>query len=96
MGCLITGTPSCTLHHVHGGSVRHLVHKGMGQKVSDWLVIPLRAELHSIGPEAIDGGMGVRAWEQKYGAQLAHLDDVCRQLGVNVWRKAGIEREVEC
>lgn len=94
MGCLISGcTP--TLHHCHGGSLRQLgIHKGLGQKTSDWLVIPLAARYH-VGDLGIDGALGVMEWEHRFGSQVGHLDDVCRELGVNVWKKAGIDREVE-
>lgn len=65
----------------------------MGKKTSDWLVIPLDWMMHT-GNLGIDGSMGVWTWEERYGRQVDHLDDVCRQLGYNVWEKAGIEREL--
>lgn len=96
LGCIVSGRSSPTLHHVHGGSVKHLVHKGMGQKVSDWLVIPLAPEYHT-GAHGIDlGCYTIEEWERRFGSQADHLDEVCRSLGVNVWQKAGIDREVAC
>jgi type IV secretory pathway TrbF-like protein len=96
LGCVVSGNHAMvTLHHVHSGSIAEI---GVGRqkwKTSDWLVIPLIIELHSIGPEAIDGSKGVRSWEAQYGRQVDHVDWVCRQLGVNVWKLAGVEREVE-
>lgn len=89
--CIITGRPNPTLHHIHGGSVKHLVHKAGGAKTSDWLMLPLDAELHT-GNLGIDTGMGVETWEGMFGAQLTLLDSVCRRLGYNVWQKAGIDR----
>lgn len=94
LGCIVTGLTPATIHHIHGASVKLIgIHKGMGQKNSDWLVIPLAYALHT-GPEGIDSGMGVIAWEKKYGSQVDHLDEVCRRLGYNCWLKAGIQREV--
>lgn len=54
---------------------------------SDWLVVPIALRLHSLGPEAIDGQMGVRAWEAKYRTQAELLDEVSEQVGYSVWDK---------
>ena len=94
MGCVISGVPP-TIHHCHGGSLRELgIHKGLGQKTSDWLCIPLAVKYHT-GDVGIDGALGVVEWERRFGTQVGHLDDVCRELGINVWKRAGIDREVE-
>lgn len=94
LGCIVTGLDNPTIHHVHGGSVADLgVQKGMGRKVSDWLVIPICHSLH-VGDCGIDYGMGIRTWEEKFGKQADHLDEVCRRLGYNCWKKAGIDRDV--
>jgi hypothetical protein len=90
LGCIVTGKPNPTLHHVHGGSMRGIAVSGMGMKASDWLVIPLDISYHSLGPRAIDGSMGVAEWERLYGRQLDHLKNVCRLLKVDVFAKAGI------
>jgi hypothetical protein len=96
MGCIVTGRPDPTIHHCHGGSMRDLgIQKGIGLKTSDWLVIPLAAELHSIGPNAIDGAMGVKDWEYLYGSQVEYIDEVCRRIGIDVWVNAGIERCID-
>jgi hypothetical protein len=69
------------------------VHRGKGQKVSDWLVIPLDMTFHT-GEYGIDSGMGVLTWEQRFGSQVEHLDNLSNILNVNLWRKAGIQRDI--
>lgn len=92
--CVVSARPAPTLHHCHSGSISKLgITRGISQKPSDWLVIPLDAEFHT-GKYGIDTGMGVEVWEKRFGSQEGHLDEVCRLLGFNVWQKAGIEREV--
>ena len=81
-----------TLHHCHGGSLKDIgYHVGGGQKASDWLQIPLTSDLH-VGDGGIDGagGIGVPTWEAEHGAQVDMLKWICRELGVNVFEKAGI------
>lgn len=95
LGCIVTYRRiDVTLHHIKGGSVSDLgLHSGMSQRgINDWLVIPLTAELHISGPEAIDGGYGVRSWEAKYGAQVDHMDQVCLRTGINAWLLSGCSR----
>lgn len=96
LGCIVTGsTKDVTLHHVHGGSVKARgVHRGAGMKNSDWLVIPLREDLHT-GPGGIDGfpRPSVEEWEARWGSQAAMVDQVCARLGVNVWEKAAAEEK---
>lgn len=67
------------------------VHRAIGRKNSDWLVIPLHADYH-VGRFGIDSGMGVIAWERRFGRQVDMLDRVCRELNVNAWVPAGIDR----
>lgn len=90
MPCVVTRRSPVTLHHVHGGSFRdeypHLA-RGKGQKVSDWLVIPITADLH-VGSMGIDGFMGVRAWEEMFGRQTDHLRAVSAHVGYDVFEKA--------
>lgn len=95
LGCVVTRYPEPTLHHIHSGSCAdNGYHSGMAMRgINPYLVIPLRAELHCAGPEAIDAGIGVRTWESKYGDQVAWMDEVCRRTGVNAWRIAGIDRD---
>ena len=92
--CVVTGTNQITLHHVHGGSIIEKLAllglrtvKGFGQRgMSDALVIPLAAELHCLDKgDAIDGAIGVRAWEKKWGNQSKYVDDVSEALGYNLW-----------
>lgn len=96
LNCCISNQPNPSIHHVHGGSMRDIkLHKGLGQKTSDWLVIPLHPRYHYDGPDAIDGGgITVREWEEKYGTQLEFLEMVCRRLGVDVFALAGLDHKV--
>jgi len=94
LGCLISGRPEPTLHHCHGASMKDIgVHRGKGQKPSDWLVIPLHFDFHT-GEYGIDSGMGVITWEKRFGSQVSFLDNLSVLLDVNVWRKAGIQRDI--
>lgn len=96
LNCCISHEPNPTIHHCHGGSLREAgIHKGAGQKTSDWLVIPLAARFHSGGPQGIDGGgITVREWEELFGTQMYFLEWVSRQLGVNVFKNAGFTHAV--
>lgn len=95
LGCLITHRSDPTIHHAHGGSVGERLSemglspvKGMGMRgYSDWLVIPLAAELHCMGPLAIDGGIGVREWENRFGKQSDLIDLVGDALNYSLWEK---------
>lgn len=92
LGCLMTGAPNPTLHHIHGGSCKEVgLHRAMGRKSSDWLVIPLAAEYHT-GQYGIDSAMGVAKWEALFGRQVDLMDTVCEKLDVNLWTKAGVDR----
>lgn len=90
--CIVTGGPS-SLHHCHGGSVTERLAgmglrpaKGMGQRGSGpALLIPLHPELHYVGANPIDGHVGVRTWEARFGRQADHLDSVGRLLGYDLW-----------
>jgi hypothetical protein len=90
-GCMVTGRKQdIGLHHVHGGSVKARgVTRGVRQKVSDWLVIPLWHEIHCIGPNAIDGGrISVEEWERRYGLQAQFIDQLATRYSIDVWAKA--------
>lgn len=92
LGCCISQSPYPTLHHIHGGSCRDIgLHKGMGQKTSDWLVIPL-AHVYHVGKLGIDV-IGAVEWEKTFGKQVDLLDGVCRELNLNLWTKALIFRD---
>lgn len=89
LGCIITGSPYATIHHCHGGSMKDRGwHVGMSQKQNQALVIPLHIELHSMGPEAIDGGKGVHSWEAQYGRQVDLIDKVSHLVGYDLWELA--------
>ena len=91
MPCVVTGSTESTVHHCHGGSLADIgITTAMGQKTSDFLVIPLAFDFH-VGNQGIDSGIGVRTWEQRYGTQVDHLKHVCLQLGVNLFELAGFE-----
>lgn len=94
MPCVVTRRSPVTLHHCHGGSLTeeypHLS-RGGGQKTSDWLVIPLSADLH-VGNHGIDYGVGVKSWEAKWGRQTDMLRMVSEFVGYDVIKKA----EEEC
>lgn len=88
--CVVTGRHGVTLHHCHSGSLGDSgINRGMSQRPSDWLVIPIIADLH-VGPKGIDGQIGVRSWERENGMQIDHLKTVCRELGYNVFHEAKI------
>lgn len=92
LGCIVSRHCDATLHHAHEGSMVTVgVHRSIGRKNSDWLVIPLHMDYH-VGRFGIDSGMGVLAWEQRFGRQVDMLDQVCRELNVNAWVLAGIDR----
>lgn len=94
LGCIVTGTPNPTIHHCHSGSIGQAgIHRGMGQKPNDWLVIGLRFDYH-VGNMGIDSGMGVITWESKFGKQIELLDKTCIKLGYNVYKLAGINRSI--
>lgn len=69
--------------------MRGILPRGMSQR-QHWLVIPLTAALHAVGPEAIDGELGVVGWESRFGTQLQHLLWVERQTGIDAFFLAGI------
>jgi hypothetical protein len=96
LGCIVTrNTHQTTIHHCHSGSMAEegLLNRG-STRSNHFLVIPLHINLHSMGPWAIDGNCGVQTWELQFGRQVDHLDRVSRMLGYNVWKMAGIDREV--
>lgn len=60
--------------------------RGIGQRGNGpALLLPLRADLHFFGPEAIDGGIGRATWEAKYGPQDVMIDRVGELLGYDLW-----------
>lgn len=82
--CAVSGGKA-SLHHCHGGSMKLLRwHVGMGQRQNPFLQIPLAANLHYAGRDAIDGSIGVESWETKYGTQVEHLEWVAEQIGYDI------------
>jgi hypothetical protein len=96
MPCMISGSKPVTLHHCKGGSMRELLgcagSPGGGRKVSDWLQIPI-AERYHTGQFGIDNGMGIykskEMWETAFGKQSDFLIRLSRELGYNVFERAG-------
>lgn len=96
--CLVSGDPRVTLHHAKGGSMRDLLgcagNPGKGQKVSDWLVIPLAWRYHT-GDFGIDTGQGVyrtkEQWELAFGKQTDMLARISQHCGYDVFAKAGFK-----
>lgn len=94
LGCMLTGRPNPTLHHCHSGSVSAIgVHRGVSQKPSPWLVIPLDERYHT-GAYGIDSGYGVLSWERDFGTQVELLDALSVKLNINLWRKVGVSRDI--
>lgn len=91
MYCMATGKHPVSLHHCHGGSLKdHGIHVGTGQKNNHWLQIPIHLEIH-VGPQGIDGNIGVAAWEERWGTQFDMLCEVSRRAGFNVFKRAGYD-----
>lgn len=78
LGCIVCGYRHATIHHVHGGSMRGVISRGVGQKTSDWSVIPLCRDHHT-GNNGVDR-IGVETWETRFGSQLTHLMRVFQLL----------------
>jgi hypothetical protein len=94
LGCVVTGYRGAdiTLHHCHSGSMAAFgILRGVGQKSSDWLQIPLRRDLH-VGNLGIDV-IGVEQWEAYFGTQLHYLIEVGSELQVDLFSKAGLSRQ---
>lgn len=73
---------------VHGRELTALgLGRGMGQKTSDWLVIPL-CNHHHVGDMGIDSSFGVESWQFYFGSQLKHLHTVSEKLGIDVIERA--------
>lgn len=94
LGCILSGRLNPTIHHCHSGSISALgIHRGIGQKPSDWLVIPLDERYHT-GQYGIDSGYGVISWERDFATQVELLDALSVKLNQNLWLKVGIERDI--
>jgi len=92
--CVVTGQSPVTLHHCHGGSLKDAgIHRGKSQRPSDFLVIPIVEQLHT-GALGIDGGLGVRTWEFRFGRQMDHLHKISRFMEINVFALSGYDIEL--
>lgn len=90
LGCVVSGRPA-ELAHAHGGSLLDLgVTRAKGRKPSDWLVIPLAPEFHRVEYKGLD--YSPRIWEERYGTQVSYLDWISKQLGYDVFERAGVKR----
>lgn len=86
------GSGRFTIHHCHSGSVSDCgIHRGIGQKPSDWLVICLPESLHVLSKNGIDYGKGVRSWEKEFCPQMSALIWTADELGIDVFDKAGLD-----
>lgn len=68
LGCIICRRPA-EIHHITTGI-------GMGQRASNWDVIPLCPEHHRTGGYGVAIHAGKKAWELKHGTELQHLETV--------------------
>jgi hypothetical protein len=66
LGCCICGA-TAEIHHLLAG-------KGMGQKASNFDVIPLCDFHHRNGGHGFAIHSGVRTWEARHGTELYHLE----------------------
>lgn len=84
--CIVTGCEGVTRHHIVGGSVQARLGVRGSKKHSDWLALPLIPELHQgrLGIHTI----GVDEWEAEYGTQVELIDQLGRQLGLDLWELA--------
>lgn len=96
MGCIVTESPICIIHHCMGGSmVSEFGLKSQSQKLNDWLVIPLHPSLHTNGDQAIHR-MPIKDWENTFYSQMYLLRLVnvrLKQLGFgyDIFQKARLE-----
>ncbi len=94
MGCLISEQEP-TLHHCQGGSMNRFGQlRGVSQKPSDWLVIPIHERYHT-GKFGIDSGHpyygDAEMWEREFGSQVGMLTRVCDHVGYDVFELAGLK-----
>lgn len=92
--CVVSAQFPVTLHHCHGGSMLTMIGgsgntRGTGQKTNPFYQIPIIMKYHT-GEFGIDTGMGVESWEEKFGEQLAFLQEVDGLLSYSIFFQAGI------
>jgi len=95
MHCVVSMYPTVTLHHCHGGSMLSIPdgRPGMGERSNPFYQIPLWAKYH-VGEFGIDTGMGeiksVEQWEERFGTQAGHLEEINEALDYDIWAQAGM------
>lgn len=67
--CVVRGTYGVQVHHPRIANIT-----GMGQKCSDWLVIPLDPQEHALLHKDI------KAWEMRNGRQIDHSTNTLEKL----------------
>jgi len=77
LGCILCGRPAVP-HHIRSVAAG----SGTGHKVSDYLAIPLCNDHHTTGGYGVAFHAGPMIWEQTYGPQQYHLDQVYAELGI--------------
>ena len=88
--CFVSRRTPVVLHHCCGGSMAERgIHRGMGQKVSDWLCLPLNPDYHT-GQYGIHT-LGVQTWEEMFGTQAELLDQLGLRLGYDLFELAGVK-----
>lgn len=73
LGCIICRRPA-ELHHPRKGM-------GLGQRNSNWTVIPLCPDHHRIGGIGVAIHAGQRTWEAKFGTEAELLEKVRHEIG---------------
>lgn len=69
LGCIICHAPA-EIHHLRRNPVTG-EHLGMGQRASNFHVIPLCPRCHRTGGEGIAYHAGPRTWEANHGTEVA-------------------------
>ena len=78
-GCVVCGGPA-EIHHITTGV-------GMGQRASNYQVIPLCPFHHRLGGSGYAIHAGKKTWEAKYGSEMDHLHRVQEELGLDVSKR---------
>lgn len=90
MSCIVSQMRPVTLHHCHSGSMMELgpefPNPGWAQRNNPFLQIPLHAKYH-VGDFGVDV-IGVETWEDHFGSQVEHLEEINGMLNYDLWRQA--------
>lgn len=89
IGCVICQNAINThIHHCRSCSISiEGINVGRGEKINDWLVIPLCFN-HHVGAEGIHF-IGCHTWENRFNTQLFYLQLLSNLFGFDVFKKAG-------